>query len=93
MFHDRKRTKKTAVRSGRKKAKKDNTPPEQGTPRTRAALAKEAGRQAEEAAAVVEAAAAKAIAAAQEATVAERDLLDVPPLETQEPSSPRTPPR
>ncbi|CAD6337970.1 unnamed protein product [Miscanthus lutarioriparius] len=42
----RKRTKKTAPRSGRKKAKKDQPPTDQGTPRTRAAVAREAAAKA-----------------------------------------------
>jgi hypothetical protein len=85
----RKRTKKTAPKTGRKKTKKDDTPPEQGSPRTRAAVAREAAREAEEAAskAAAEAQAAAAAAAAA-AAKAESHIMLLPP-----PSSPRTPPR
>ena len=89
VFIYRKRTKKTAPRPGRKKAKKDQPPTDQGTPRTRAVMAREAAAKAAREAAE---AADKATAAA-EAEQAERHLLDVPPLETTPPSSPRTPPR
>ena len=83
VFIYRKRTKKTAPRPGRKKAKKDQPPTDQGTPRIRAAMAREA-------AAKVAREATEAVEAAEQA---ERHLLDVPPLETIPPSSPRTPPR
>jgi hypothetical protein len=99
----RKRAKKTAPKTGRKKSKKDNTPPEQGTPRTRASVAREAARQAEAAAAKAAAeadaaakAAAEADAAAKSAAQAEAAAAyaehEPEPLET-EPASPRTPPR
>ena len=87
VFIYRKRTKKTAPRPGRKKAKKDQPPTDQGTPRIRVAVAREAAtKAARDAAEAVD----KAVAAAEQA---ERHLLDVPPLETIPPSSPRTPPR
>ena len=89
VFIYRKRTKKTAPRPGRKKAKKDQPLTYQGTPRTRAAMAREAAAKAAKEA--VEAA-DKAAAAVEAAEQAERHLLDVPPLETIPPSSPRTPP-
>ena len=89
VFIYRKRTKKTAPRPGRKKAKKDQPPTDQGTPRTRAAMAREAAaKAAREAAEATD----KADAVAEAAEQAERHLLDVPPLETIPPSSPRTPP-
>jgi len=90
VFIYRKRTKKTAPRPGRKKAKKDQPPTDQGTPRTRAAVAREAAAKAVREAAE---AADKAVAVVEAAEQAERHLLDVPPLETIPPSSPRTPPR
>ena len=90
VFIYRKRTKKTAPRPGRKKAKKDQPPTDQGTSRIRAAVAREAtakvAREATEAA-------DKAAAVAEAAEQAERHLLDVPPLERIPPSSPKTPPR
>ena len=79
VFIYRKRTKKTTPRPGRKKAKKDQPPTDQGTLRTRAAMARVAATKA-------------AREAAEAAEQAERHLLDVPPLETIPPSSPRTPP-
>ena len=82
VFIYRKRTWKTTPRPERKKAKKDHPPTDQGTPRTRAAMAREA-------AAKVAREATEAVEAAEQA---ERHLLDVPPLETIPPSSPRTPP-
>ena len=89
VFIYRKRAKKTTPRPGRKKAKKDQPPTDQETPRTRAAVAREvAAKAAREAAEAVD----KAAAAAEAAEQAERHLLDVPPLETIPPSSPRTPP-
>ena len=90
MFIYRKRTKKTAPRPGRKKAKKDQPPTDQGTSRIRAAVAREAAAKAAREATE---AADKAAAAAEAAEQAERHLLDVPPLERIPPSSPRTPPR
>ena len=89
VFIYRKRTKKTAPRPGRKKAKKDQPPTDQGTLRTRAAMARGAAAKAAREAAE---AADKAATAAEAAEQAERHLLDVPPLETIPPSSPRTPP-
>lgn len=90
VFIYRKRTKKTAPRPGRKKAKKDQPPTDQGTPRTRAAVAREAvAKAAKEAAEVAD----KADTTVEATEQAERHLLDVPPLETIPPSSPRTPPR
>ena len=90
VFIYRKRTKKTAPRPGRKKAKKDQPPTDQGTSRIRAAVAREAAAKAAREATE---AADKAAAAAEAAEQAERHLLDVPPLERIPPSSPRTPPR
>ena len=81
---------KTTPRPERKKAKKDHPPTDQGTPRTRAAMAREAAAKAAREAAE---AADKAAAATEAAEQAERHLLDVPLLETIPPSSPRTPPR
>ena len=88
VFIYRKRTKKTAPRPGRKKAKKDQPPTDQGTPRTRAVMAREAAAKAAREAAE---AADKAAAAADAAEQPERHLLDVRPLETIPPSSSRTP--
>lgn len=90
MFIYRKRTKKSTPRPGRKNVKQDQTPVDQGTPRTRVAVAREAAaKAAREAAEVAE----KAAAAAEAAEQAERHLMDVPALERIPPSSPITPPR
>jgi len=83
VFIYRKRAKKTTPRPGRKKAKKDQPPTDQGTPRTRAAVAREAATKA------AREAAEGAYKAAATAEQAERHLLNVPPLETIPPSSPR----
>lgn len=85
----RKRSNKTAVKPGRKKSKKDQ-PTDQGTPRTRAAVAREAAARA---AVEAEVAAAKAAVAAEQAAAAEKYVLQVPPLETQYQTPPRTPTR
>lgn len=85
----RKRSNKTAVKPGRKKSKK-NQPTDQGTPRTRAAVAREAAARA---AMEAEVAAAKAAVAAEQAAAAEKYVLQVPPLETQYQTPPRTPTR
>lgn len=75
----RKRTKKTAPKPGRnKKSKTDPTPSGENTPRTRMATAREAALKAAQAA---QDAAAKATAAAEAAAAAEKEVLDLEPIE------------
>jgi stress response protein YsnF len=80
----RKRTKKTSVKVGHKKAKTTNeaSMPEVPTPRTRAAVAREAAAQAKRDAEVAEmkAAAAREVAqaAARDETLAARALVHLP---------------
>jgi len=74
----RKRTKKTTVKAGRKKAKTDDIPPSgEATPRTRAAVAREAAIRAALEAEQAEAKARAAMKAAEEASRAA--LLLLPP--------------
>lgn len=89
------------MKPGRKKAKKDE-PSEERTPRTRAAVAREAAAKAAKEvehaatkAAVAREAAAQAAKEAEAAAAVEKDVLEVPPLDTEyhTPPSPRTPAR
>jgi hypothetical protein len=83
-MHCRKRTKKSAPKPRRKKAKTDPTPSGEDTPRTRLALAREATTKA---AREVEDAAAKATAAVEVAAAAERQVIPALEIEDAPPSS------
>jgi hypothetical protein len=83
-MHCRKRTKKSAPKPRRKKAKTDPTPSGGDTPRTRLAPAREAAAKA---AREAEDAAAKATAAAEVAVAAERQVIHALEIEDAPPSS------